>query len=328
MKSSNPFSLTKKRSPKLAISYQLKDEFSALHTFVQKINTCITSEDVISTTLKEIIRVISPDISFFYLKDKGKLILKNIFPEGEGLILPETKEIGVCLCGLAGKGKPIYSKDIHTDPLCTLNECKKAGIRSFAALPLVEQKTVLGVLSLASYTERDFSQQKAFLEILCSHVANALKNAFLYDSLKASEEKFRMLFVNAPLAYQSLDKLGNIIDVNQVWLDSLGYSREEVIDHPFTAFTVPVFREDFQTCFLNCKQEGVIENLEFEMVHKNGHKIVVSFNGKVQYDSNGKFQRAHCIFQDITESKKKEKALRESDKRFKDIFDKAIDGSS
>ena len=30
-------------------------------------------------------------------------------------------------------GKPRYSKDIRSDPRCTLEECKKAGIRSFAA---------------------------------------------------------------------------------------------------------------------------------------------------------------------------------------------------
>lgn len=41
-------------------------------------------------------------------------------------------------------------------------------------------------------------------------------------ALKESEERFQMLFNEAPLGYQSLDFDGNFIEVNQQWLDTLG----------------------------------------------------------------------------------------------------------
>src|SRR5674476_642757 len=48
------------------------------------------------------------------------------------------------------------------------------------------------------------------------------------ELLQENEERFQLLFNKAPLGYQSLDLDGNLIEVNQHWLDTLGYTREEV----------------------------------------------------------------------------------------------------
>jgi putative methionine-R-sulfoxide reductase with GAF domain len=175
---------------KLQISNnQLKksyEELSAIHQLTIHINTSLSFDEVITSALKEIMDIISPDIAFLYLRQDNILVLKNVCqkPGTNRPVLPETKDIGECLCGLAAsKGKPYYSSNIHTDPLCTLSECKQAGIHSFAALPLCIREEILGVLSLASFKERDFSEQRAFLEVLSNHIAIALQNAFLYKKI-------------------------------------------------------------------------------------------------------------------------------------------------
>jgi len=56
------------------------------------------------------------------------------------------------------------------------------------------------------------------------------------EALKASEERFQLLFNKTPLGYQSLDFDGNFIEVNQQWLDTLGYEHEEVIGKWFGDF--------------------------------------------------------------------------------------------
>jgi hypothetical protein len=175
---------------KLQISNnQLKnsyEELSAIHQLTIHINASISFDEVITSALKEIMEIISPDIAFLYLRQDNILILKDVCqkPGTTRPVLPETKDVGECLCGLAAsKGKPYYSSNIHTDPLCTLSECKQAGIHSFAALPLCIREEILGVLSLASFKERDFSEQRTFLEILASHITIALQNAFLYKKI-------------------------------------------------------------------------------------------------------------------------------------------------
>ncbi|NJK98614.1 MAG: PAS domain S-box protein, partial [Bacteroidales bacterium] len=58
---------------------------------------------------------------------------------------------------------------------------------------------------------------------------DSLAHKISEEALQASEERLELLFNKAPLGYQSLDFDGNFIEVNQQWLDTLGYERDEVI---------------------------------------------------------------------------------------------------
>jgi PAS domain S-box-containing protein len=125
------------------------------------------------------------------------------------------------------------------------------------------------------------------------------------ELLKSSEERLQSLFIKAPLGCQSLDSDGNLIEINQLWIDTLGYSREEVIGKWFGDFLLPAFQEGFCKQFAIFKAKGKIHS-EFEMVHKNGHKLFIAFDGKIVYNLDGSFKQTHCILQDITEKKKLE----------------------
>jgi PAS domain S-box-containing protein len=105
------------------------------------------------------------------------------------------------------------------------------------------------------------------------------------------------------LGYQSLDFDGYFIDVNQRWLDTLGYTLEEVVGKWFGDFLTPSYRDGFRQRFPIFKAQGKIHS-EFEMVHKNGQVLFIAFEGRIGYDSKGEFQQTHCILQDITEQKK------------------------
>ena len=57
------------------------------------------------------------------------------------------------------------------------------------------------------------------------------------------------------------------------------------------------------------------------MSRSDGSKMIVSFDGKIGYDRLGNFKQTHCIFQDITEQKMAQKALKESEQYYKTIFE-------
>jgi PAS domain S-box-containing protein len=164
--------------------------------------------------------------------------------------------------------------------------------------------------------------EKAFRNLqLKKQIAENEKATML---LKESEERFKILFDNAPLGYQSLDFNGNFIEVNQQWLNSLGYSREEVIGKWFGDFLSPAYQNGFRERFPIFKTNGRIHS-EFEMVHKNGNKLFVAFEGMIGYDLRGEFKQTHCILQDITERKLAEKLISENERKFRNLVETTND---
>ncbi len=134
------------------------------------------------------------------------------------------------------------------------------------------------------------------------------------ESLAESEDKFRTYYDKAPLGYQSLDENGCFIDVNETWLETLQYSRDEVIGRSFADFLAPGFSEKFRENFPCFKEAGEIIGTEFEMVKKDGSHVIMSINGRVGYNEKGDFQQIHCILNDITERNKLEDQLHQSQK--------------
>jgi len=118
--------------------------------------------------------------------------------------------------------------------------------------------------------------------------------------LEESEQHFRALFQNAPLPYQSLDVDGHLLEVNNAWLETLGYSKEEVIGNSIEKVMTPEMQMFFRQRFPLFKEEGAICGVEFELQKKDTSTIMAQFVGRTAYDANGNFRQTHCIFRDIT----------------------------
>ena len=147
----------------------------------------------------------------------------------------------------------------------------------------------------------------------------------LQVKLEESEERFRLLFEEAPLGYQSLAENGKILYVNDTWCRMLGYTKEETEGVWFGNFLVHEDQERFRDNFSLFRKKGEAYNIEYRMVRKNGSVIYVTIDGKVRYDENGNYIQSHCIVKDITEQKNAENALRESEKKFKSLIESAGD---
>jgi len=123
------------------------------------------------------------------------------------------------------------------------------------------------------------------------------------DVLRVSEERYRSFYERTPVGYQSLDEAGHFVEVNQAWLDMLGYTREEVIGRPFGDFLHPDWQEHCKENFSRFLAIGEILGVELEMVRKDGAVITVFFNGKIIRDNKGNFKQTHCVLLDITSRK-------------------------
>ncbi|MCK5071062.1 MAG: PAS domain S-box protein, partial [Desulfocapsa sp.] len=172
--------------------------------------------------------------------------------------------------------------------------------------------------------ETGLSQPYALLFKELKDSERALKQS--EETLLKNEKRFRVLYEEAPLPYQSLDFNGYFLDVNQAWLDTLGgYTKDEIVGKSFGDFLLPEWKEHFQTNFPHFKDKGEILGIEFEMLKKDGSAILVHFNGKIGYDEQGKPVQTHCIFQDITQQRKNEEIVHKGKEEWEKTFDAMSD---
>jgi PAS domain S-box-containing protein len=147
------------------------------------------------------------------------------------------------------------------------------------------------------------------------------------ERLRQSEEKYRLLsgelevhvqertaevqdlYDNAPTGYHSLDSEGRFIKINQTELSWLGYREEEMMGRPFLDFVTVQSIHTFQRNFPVFKQRGWINNLEFEMIRKDGSTFPVLVNATAIRDSQGNYLMSRSTVIDNTDRKKAEIAL-------------------
>ncbi len=162
-------------------------ELEALNALGESVTRSVSLEEVVSNAIETLLKVTQTDVAFLFLRQGDRLVLAGSGPAEQVRrfeSIPEHK-VGECMCGLAvSERRPMYTPDIFKDQRCTWEECKKAGYRSFAALPLLAGQEVIGIVGLACSEERDFETQAEFLETLAAQVASGVRNAQLYAEVQ------------------------------------------------------------------------------------------------------------------------------------------------
>ena len=198
------------------------EESAAMNAVGRAVSTTLDLQQVAAAAIDSIAQTFGPDLVLIFLREDGNLrLLADGPPDGQyHHQATPLHRIGQCLCGISAyKGKAIYSTDIHADIRCTWEECKRAGMKSFAALPLISGGDIIGVLGLASAEKRDFSERAEFLETIADTIAAGIQNALLYRQIQqyAAELEDRVAERTAELA----DRATEMERLNQAMLAML-----------------------------------------------------------------------------------------------------------
>ncbi|WP_439536534.1 PAS domain S-box protein [Methyloversatilis sp.] len=158
-------------------------------------------------------------------------------------------------------------------------------------------------------------------------VARDITDRFRAEAaLRESEARFRSLFEQSPVAYQSLDEQGRFLSVNPVLCELIGYAPEQLIGRLFGDVWMPGVRDDFLSCFASFLQKGQAQR-EIRLQHCDGHEVVVWLVGRIQRDLDGKFVCTHCILADITERTAVASALKEREELLREMGEMAHIGA-
>ncbi len=136
-----------------------------------------------------------------------------------------------------------------------------------------------------------------------------LKSNALYES----EEKFRNFFENSPVG-KSITGIDGSINVNRAFYDMLGYSGEELLARRWSEVTHPddvQASNDILKSLLEGKQKHVFYKKRF--IHKNGNIVWAEVSSTLQRDLDGKPLYFITSINDITERKRAEDAVLDSE---------------
>ncbi|MCG6881824.1 MAG: PAS domain S-box protein [Deltaproteobacteria bacterium] len=136
-------------------------------------------------------------------------------------------------------------------------------------------------------------------------------------TLQKSEKEFRDLFDNAPLGYVEYDRTGRITRVNQTDLDMLGYKREEVAGEFVWKFYVEKGEAQGEILAKLAGRLPPGRGLIRTCRRKDGSTVPVLVEDRLLLDGKKQIKGMRCTYQDITELHRTEKALRESERKFR-----------
>ncbi len=145
-------------------------------------------------------------------------------------------------------------------------------------------------------------------------------------ALKQGEEKFRLTFENAPIGKSLVSIDGRFKEVNTALCKVLGFTSQELKNKTFKDITHPddmASSLDLASSLLS----GEIDKIETEKryISKNGKIVWALLKTVLMYDNKNKPQYFISQVVDITEQKRSEQALKESEEKYRKLIDFAND---
>jgi len=143
-------------------------------------------------------------------------------------------------------------------------------------------------------------------------------------ALRESEKRFKQFFENEPEYCYIISSDGKILDINTAALNVLGYKKEEILDKP----VVPTLyasssRKKAREILQKWKKTGKIRNEILEIKTKKGDIRTILLSVDAVRDIDGKILYSVSVQRDITEQKKAEDKILESEERYRDLVEKA-----
>ncbi len=147
-------------------------------------------------------------------------------------------------------------------------------------------------------------------------------------ALRISEERFKQIAEAAGEFIWEIDSDGLYTYVNKISEGILGYSSNEIVGKKhFYDFFVPELAEQLKKdAFQAFADKSGFKRFENANIHKDGHIVILSTTGMPVLDAEGNLLGYRGVDTDITEQKKAELALRESEERFRNLYSNMAEG--
>jgi len=228
--------------------------------------------------------------------------------------------------------RPAWITDVTTDPnFPRAASAAEAGIKAAFAFPVLAEGEVAGVLEF--FSTEGVPPDDGLLESMAQvgvQVGRVVERRRAGDTLRASEERIRAIVETANDAFVGMDSDGIITDWNRQAEATFGWSRGEVVGRRVAETIIPgQYREAHRRGLRHLLDTGegpvLGKAIELTALHRDGHEFPVELTVWATALAEGRSFSA--FIKDITERRRAQKVLRESEEAIRIARDQAVEAS-
>lgn len=301
-----------------------KKIFNILNNIISNANKAEDIQSLFKIITYDILNLLDFDAGGIYIIDKDKEKANLVFSEN----VPDDfrKKVDVIEVSnplyscILTKGEPLFND--HYETLSSI-AASTFGICSAACVPLVSKKKVIGALNFLSTKRPVISEDEKFLLLSIGNEAGTIINRIkAEEEAKAAALNFESLFNSIDEMVFILDLKGNIINANEAVCTKLNYTREELEKMHIINLHAPEDTEKAKV-ILKAMIEGKVDFCPLDLYTKNGTRIASETKATFGTWDNKKV--LFGVTRDITERKKSIELIRNSEEKYRNIFENIQD---
>jgi PAS domain S-box-containing protein len=282
-------------------------------------------DDLLEIVYREVMTIFKAEAFFIALYDPQANELDFRFQVDEGdLQEPVREPVGTGLTSLVVTGgEPLLIHDMEKEQ-ASLPKPQLWGTMklpaSWLGVPMQIWGRLVGVICVQSYAPNAFSQEdQQLLSTIADQVAAVVENAQLYQTLHESEERFRRLSEVAEEGI-AIHEQGVIVDANEALARMFGYEISEIVGQQTDELTS---QESWDVVRAHT-DSGPGRPQEILGMRKDSSTFHCELASR-PFQYQGRTLQV-ATFRDISERKRAEKALRENEERYRNLFHHSNDG--